>query len=173
MPVFPSSLYSFSNSVSPSKDPYMYLPFGVGNCDFSYELTLTFDPNSTTVGEVYNSGIGQVIDYLCKVFSNEFDRRINPDKKAMNQSVEIIQGVIEYQKNFFPHIHLCIESSEELTIPYRRDIIQSLTRQFGRTSFKPVHDLEKYQDYMQKDLVKNTEKSGDSHVIVFSRDPEE
>jgi hypothetical protein len=120
--------------------------------NYHYELTLTFNPQLYTKVSA-DKEIPHIIEYLKIIFEQ------NP--------IEIFIVVKEYTKIGFPHLHLYISSSTELSCELRSNILKALQRKYGRTSFKDVLDVDAYETYLSKTLHENYVKRGTRHFWTF------
>lgn len=122
---------------------------------FSYEITCTFNPQIYTRGSAYYEGV--------PLFEKELLKWMTP------LHVEYIWIVIEYTKAHYPHVHACIQTKDAIPSEIRSGVVKGLQRLFGRSTFKQVADLNAYEEYMQKDLEKNYDKSQLQHYVFYYR----
>lgn len=128
------------------------VPCGSG-ASYNYECTVTFNPTLYTVGSAYNDGLPLVKESL--------RRWLEPT------DADFIVVATEYQKNHMAHLHCLIGSENPLPITICANIVKGLQRIAGRSTFKPVIDLLKFEEYLQKDLLANYERSGICHYNVY------
>lgn len=121
----------------------------------SYEITVTFNPQIWTRGSAYYEGIPQ--------FEKELLKWLKP------LPIDGVWIVVEYTKAHFPHLHCCVQSTESIPSDIRSGVVKGIQRLFGRATFKSVADLNAYEEYMQKDLAKNFDKTGSSHYVHYYR----
>lgn len=119
----------------------------------SYECTVTFNPTVYTRGSAYYEGV--------PLFERELIKWLKPF------NIEGVWIVVEYTKAHFPHCHACIQTSDRINPEIRNGIVKGLQRMFGRSTFKQVADINSYEEYMQKDLLVNYEKSGSTHYCYY------
>ena len=122
---------------------------------FNYECTITFNPTLYTVSSAYNEGVKSVEEALVKW--------LEPT------TTEYLLMVMEYQKSHMVHLHCLISSTHDLPISLRANILKGLQRIAGRSTFKPVIDLQKYLFYVSKDLELNFVKSNIPHYKIYYR----
>lgn len=134
---------------------YDVFPLGIASEDYNYEITITFNPQLYTVGSATDEGLETVETSLIRWLED-------------NVNITQVTLVLEYQKNRYPHLHICVSSSERLDISFRQQILKGLVRIAGRSTFKPVIDVYKFEEYMMKDLKHNFELTGTIHYKVYT-----
>lgn len=133
-------------------DPVDQLPLGFS--ELNYEITVTYNPQLYTViaaCEALESTMDTINQWLVKEFEN----------------LESVSYVVEYQRNRYPHLHACVSSTRALDVSRRANIIKGIQRMFGRCTFKPVIDADKYYEYMCKDLYNNYLLTNKKHYYQF------
>lgn len=123
-----------------------------------YELTLTYKPKLWTLNQAYsdNTFLERLFLYLSQY------------------SVDYVYVVKEYQTNtFFPHLHLAIEMTDsQSVIPKgeREKFTKECFKDYGRMTFCDLRKgNEVYENYLNKDLLKNFKKSGVCHYRIFTK----
>lgn len=123
----------------------------VEKTDFEYEFTITMNPNLWCATSDYDNSLkNEILDTFAK-----------------NDKVEFVYMVKEYQKNNAPHFHCLIQTNAELIPTYRASLMKKFTSEYGLSSFRPVRDLEKFLDYLSKDLNKNLEERHYDHISAY------
>lgn len=82
-------------------------------------------------------------------------------------TVDMIWFVLEYTKRKMPHFHICVASEEPIPPEFRFSITKGIQRLFGRCTFTDVIDVNRYENYMHKDLEENYNKHGFSHYEIY------
>lgn len=122
---------------------------------FNYELTVTYDPKIFSVTEAWNSRFK---------FVDELIKWCEP-----LEEIQTVHIIMEYQKTQMLHFHCNISTSVELTPVFRKGVIGGCVRLAGRSEFKPVHSVPDYEEYLQKDLKRNFDRSQEPHYLIYYR----
>jgi len=124
---------------------------------YAYEITCAFSDKTYTHAQAFMQ-IDAIQRYLREIFTPV-------------ESIEKLVFVTEYTKKWQPHTHIAIACSELLDPPFCHGVKQALVRlnKDTRVTFSHVASKQAYNDYLEKDLDKNLQKSGLAHKHEFSR----
>jgi len=123
---------------------------------YHYEITTTVNPN------IYN-----LTQASFEQAEHTFYDRLFYYIAFHKIKVDQLTVVREYQKNRFPHWHCLLSSPNEINPKIRQSVLGGFQQNVGKTSFKQVADLYKFEDYLQKDLKSNYEKHNLRHYKIF------
>lgn len=129
--------------------------YGFNSDCVSYEMTVTFNPSLWNHASCWKEGIP------------EFKSKILHWLESL--PVTGLWISIEYTKKFFPHLHCCIQASEKINTEIRTGIVKGIQRLFGRCTFTEIINVDAYEEYMQKDLERNYDKTGICHFEIYMR----
>jgi hypothetical protein len=135
-------------------------PMGISNAENTYEMTITFDTKKHTIRDAYKWCNEEASELIIEWLT--LGRRNTP-----KLNISSLHIVMEYQRNFYPHLHIAIASEDPIPSRVRSDIIKGMEREAGRTTFKSTIDVLAFEEYLQKDLRINYERSGIRHFRIF------
>lgn len=120
---------------------------------WAYEITITYNPTlHSRASEFQNRH--KVPLYLNGILETlPFDT--------------FVSYVMEYTKSKRLHWHICVSSNDEIPVEWRGNVVRGLVRQFGRSTFSDVANIDSFSEYIQKDLATNFEEKGFCHYEQF------
>lgn len=126
-----------------------YMPADTAACDYTSEVTVTFDPRRFTRGAAFEAH-RKIVTYL-----------------ASWHPIREMIVVTEYQKNGMPHYHINIGSDEPFPDGWSFDTIRAFNRFYGMTTCRPIVNHDDWQKYLFKDVKANNEKYRFPHYIYY------
>jgi len=126
-------------------DPY----FNESRKWFHYELTISFNQRTHTRASAY-AELSLIVQRVLSWYE-----------------VDILNVATEYQKNGFPHYHCHLICPSQIDSGIRADGSKAFGRYCGLTDFKPVANLQKWEDYYIKDIVENYKKYKFEHLEQY------
>lgn len=126
---------------------------------FKYELTITFDRKIHTYASMLN------IEKFLKIIKYYVEETLDNSIQGWYYCKEYHRQTMGPLNRRPPHYHMLLITEDEIEPCSLWNMNKAFNRHFGMNTFRPVENLDRYIEYLKKDVLHNTKTRRRPHIF--------